>query len=80
MQTKHPDAASHFRSLDDIYYYGGQSQHSRVAILPHKPKGPKELELNAGDLVGVAGNHWDGWSKGKSVRTGLTGLYPSFKV
>lgn len=82
MQTLHADASDRFKSLDDIYYYGGQNQHTQVAVMPHKPRvGSRgELELRLGDAVSVAGNHWDGWSKGRSVRTGQIGLYPSFKV
>uniref|UniRef100_A0A1I8NTE8 Alpha-(1,6)-fucosyltransferase n=1 Tax=Stomoxys calcitrans TaxID=35570 RepID=A0A1I8NTE8_STOCA len=80
MQTLHPDAGHRFKSLDDIYYYGGQNQHNRQVVIPHKPKSHEELHLKAGDLVGVAGNHWDGFSKGKNTRTNQVGLFPSFKV
>ncbi|XP_049841519.1 alpha-(1,6)-fucosyltransferase-like isoform X3 [Schistocerca gregaria] len=82
MQTLHADASDRFKSLDDIYYYGGQNQHTQVAVIPHKPRAGSrgELELRPGDAVSVAGNHWDGWSKGRSIRTGQIGLYPSFKV
>ncbi|KAJ8869550.1 hypothetical protein PR048_028541 [Dryococelus australis] len=76
----YPDASDRFRSLDDIYYYGGQTAHNRVAILPHRAQDPREIDLERGDVVGVAGNHWDGYSKGKSMRTNRVGLYPSFKV
>ncbi|XP_075155715.1 alpha-(1,6)-fucosyltransferase 8 [Haematobia irritans] len=80
MQTLHPDAGHRFKSLDDIYYYGGQNQHNRQVIIPHKARGHDELHLKPGDLVGVAGNHWDGFSKGKNTRTNQVGLFPSFKV
>ncbi|KAG8232909.1 hypothetical protein J437_LFUL011017 [Ladona fulva] len=89
MQQLRPDASNRFRSLDDIYYYGGQGTHLREAVLPHKAQdtGPGSpvgqdavLSLEPGDLIGVAGNHWDGYSKGKSMRSGRVGLYPSFKV
>ena len=33
-----------------------------------------------GDLVGIAGNHWDGFSKGRNRRLDRTGLFPSYKV
>lgn len=36
--------------------------------------------MKEGDLVGIAGNHWDGFSKGKNLRTNQNGLFPSFKV
>ena len=71
---------SRFRSLDDIYYYGGQNAHNQVVLYAHEPRRPQEIELLPGDLVGVAGNHWDGYSKGVNRRTGKTGLYPSYKV
>ncbi|PSN45403.1 Alpha-(1,6)-fucosyltransferase [Blattella germanica] len=80
MQTLYPDAAKRFRSLDDIYYYGGQSSHTQVAVLPHHAREYGEMNLEKGDLVGIAGNHWDGYSKGKNLRTGQIGLYPSFKT
>lgn len=80
MQTLHPDASQYFRSLDDIYYFGGQSGHSQVAIREHKASSTDELDLKVGDIVGIAGNHWDGFSKGRNFRTGKTGVYPSYKV
>ncbi|KAG7199674.1 hypothetical protein KM043_014264 [Ampulex compressa] len=80
MQTYHSDAYNKFTSLDDIYYYGGQNPYPHVAILDHKPRKSGELELKAGDLIEVFGNHWDGDSKGYNTRTSMTGLFPSFKV
>lgn len=80
MQNLHPDAADRFRSLDDIYYYGGQGIHRRIAVLPHRANSPDQIDLEIGDTVGVAGNHWDGYSKGRNLRTNQIGLYPSFKV
>uniref|UniRef100_A0A8C4QCX5 Alpha-(1,6)-fucosyltransferase n=1 Tax=Eptatretus burgeri TaxID=7764 RepID=A0A8C4QCX5_EPTBU len=80
MQTLHPDASMRFRSLDDIYYFGGQNAHNQVATYGHTPRGTGEIELRPGDVIGIAGNHWDGYSKGMNRRTGRTGLYPSYKV
>lgn len=80
MQTMYPDASHRFKSLDDIYYYGGQNAHNREAVLPHHPKSHDEILMNVGDLVGVAGNHWNGYSKGRNTRTNQNGLFPSFKV
>uniref|UniRef100_UPI00358F6366 alpha-(1,6)-fucosyltransferase isoform X2 n=1 Tax=Myxine glutinosa TaxID=7769 RepID=UPI00358F6366 len=80
MQTLHPDASMRFRSLDDIYYFGGQNAHNQVATHGHTPRGTGEIELRPGDVIGIAGNHWDGYSKGMNRRTGHTGLYPSYKV
>lgn len=80
MQTMYPDASNRFKSLDDIYYYGGQNAHNREVVLPHNPKNHDEIHMRKGDLIGVAGNHWNGFSKGKNVRTNQVGLFPSFKV
>ncbi|XP_030380911.1 alpha-(1,6)-fucosyltransferase [Scaptodrosophila lebanonensis] len=80
MQTMYPDASHRFKSLDDIYYYGGQNPHNRRAVIAHKPRSHEDLQLKVGDLVSVAGNHWDGNSKGKNTRTNQGGLFPSFKV
>lgn len=80
MQTMYPDASERFKSLDDIYYYGGQNSHNREAVLAHQPFNHDEIVMNIGDLVGVAGNHWDGFSKGRNTRSNQNGLFPSFKV
>lgn len=80
MQTLHPDASSHFHSLDDIYYFGGQNAHNQLAVYSHQPRSSDDIPLEPGDLIGVAGNHWDGNSKGINRKTGRTGLYPSYKV
>nr|CAG4641568.1 EOG090X03KK [Eurycercus lamellatus] len=79
MQTLHPDASSKFKSLDDIYYYGGQGPHQQVAVYAHKAHRSGEISMEVGDVLGIAGNHWDGYSKGINERTKQSGLYPSFK-
>ena len=81
MQTVQPDAHFLFHSLDDIYYFGGQTAHNLVARYDNEAKPQHgEIELKVGDLIGVAGNHWDGKSKGVNKRTTKGGLYPSYKV
>ena len=80
MQVQNFDASTHFSSLDDIYYYGGQNPNPQIAIYTHIPKNKEEIELQLDDKIEVFGNHWDGYSKGRNLRTGLVGLYPSFKV
>lgn len=75
-----PSQMHTFTSLDDVYYFGGQQEHQQVAIMEHKAESANELDLRPGDLLGLAGNHWDGWSKGFSHRLGRHGLYPSHKV
>ena len=81
MQVRFPDASWRFRSLDDVYYFGGQNGHNVKALFEHVPnKQNGEIELKVGDLVGLAGNHWNGYSKGKNMRTGEDGLFPSYKA
>ena len=81
MQTMHGDASQNFKSLDDIYYYGGQNAHNVEAIEANIPDGDKrQLKMEPGELVGIAGNHWDGYSKGTNTRTNQKGLFPSYKA
>lgn len=77
MQNFYPDASARFKSLDDIYYYGGQNAHSVEAVLDHESKDHNQINMKAGDFVGVAGNHWNGFSKGKSSRTNVRNKYVS---
>lgn len=83
MQTEDRSIQQHplFHSLDDIYYFGGQTAHNLEVRYDHEASPRlKEIELKVGDLVGIAGNHWDGQSKGVNRRTKSGGLYPSYKV
>ncbi|XP_054159027.1 alpha-(1,6)-fucosyltransferase-like [Oppia nitens] len=74
------DKSSAYYSLDDIYYFGGQSDHNQIAILNHKSQNSHEIDLKIGDVVGIAGNHWNGYSKGLNRETKQNGLYPGFKT
>jgi glycoprotein 6-alpha-L-fucosyltransferase len=69
MQTKHTDASERFVSLDDIYYYGGGIGLDQKVVAGHKPRTSNELEIQPGDKISVAGNHWNGMSKGTNRRT-----------
>lgn len=80
MQPRYPDASWRFKSLDDIYYFGGQNDHKMRAIYNHIAENENEIDLIEGDIVGIAGDHWNGYSKGKNERTGKIGLFPSYKV
>lgn len=80
MQTRYADAKERYRSLDDVYYYGGQSAHDLEAIWPHEAKNPNEISFAVGDLLGIAGNHWDGYTMAEHRKTDSKGLFPSFKV
>ncbi|VDD86482.1 unnamed protein product [Enterobius vermicularis] len=80
MQARVGDAGESFHSLDDLYYYGGQEAHEQVAVGSYKAETANEIDLEVGDVIGVAGNHWNGFSKGTNRRTGKSGLYPSYLV
>ena len=80
MQYLKPDASDNFKSLDDIWYFGGQDEHQQVVVMDHNPKTRDEIELKVGDTVGVAGNHWNGFNKGRNHRAGRVGLYPQYKT
>ena len=80
MNSKHPDASGNFHSLDDIYYFGGQNEHRVRAIYPHEAQNEGEIDLSVGDEIAIAGNHWDGYSKGRSHRLHMEGTFPSYKV
>ena len=80
LNSKRTDGSGDFHSLDDVYYFGGQREHRMRAVWPHRAKYRSEVTLRVGDVVGIAGNHWDGWGKGKHHRSGVTGLFPAYKV
>lgn len=80
MQPMRGDASNWFKSLDDVYYFGGQNGHNMEVVEAHVAQNDKEIDLQPGDLVGIAGNHWNGYSKGRNQRNGKSGLYPSYKV
>ncbi|XP_059164715.1 alpha-(1,6)-fucosyltransferase-like isoform X2 [Physella acuta] len=80
MQTLHGDASKYFRSLDDVFYYGGQSAHDLRAVEAHPGNDDGVMELKPGDAIGIAGNHWNGFSKGVNRRTDQSALFPSYKA
>ncbi|XP_046913120.2 alpha-(1,6)-fucosyltransferase [Dermatophagoides farinae] len=83
MQSKNPaiDRSNNFFSLDDIYYFGGQNSHNQIAILDHEAATKdSEINIKRGDIIGIAGNHWNGYSKGINRVTQQDGLYPGFKT
>ncbi|OQV14953.1 Alpha-(1,6)-fucosyltransferase [Hypsibius exemplaris] len=80
MQARLPDAADFYNSLDDVYYYGGQNGHNVRAILPHQAANPEEISFDKGDLLGLAGNHWDGYSVAQHKVTDRKGKFPSYKA
>jgi hypothetical protein len=40
----------------------------------------EHLLFFTGDVIGVAGNHWDGFNKGRNHRSNRIGLYPEYKT
>ncbi|KAI6230825.1 hypothetical protein M3Y99_01027500 [Aphelenchoides fujianensis] len=79
-QVERGDAGELFHSLDDVWYYGGQQAHDMIAVEEHVAADDEEIDVKVGDLIGIAGNHWNGDSKGTNRRTGKYGLYPSYKA
>ncbi|WAR12583.1 FUT8-like protein [Mya arenaria] len=80
MQTRHADASSRVKSLDDLYYFIGGAPEKWISIYNHEAQNEDEFSFNAGDTIHNYGNHWDGYSKGKHLRSGNEGLFPSYKV
>ncbi len=80
MQSRHEDLSARFGSLDDIFYFGGQRSHDLIANQSYIAQTPKEISIKEGDVIKIAGNHWNGFSMGMNKRTGRKGLYPSYKV
>lgn len=61
-------------------YHAEKSSTVPLTLIAGVVHRPDELFLKTGDVVGIAGNHWDGYSKGVNRRTRQNGLYPSYKV
>ena len=80
MQARLPDASERFQSLDDVYYFGGQSVNDVQSVYPYESNIPGEISFPAGVRIQIAGNHWDGYSKGTSRNNWKTGLFPSYLV
>ena len=53
MQQHHVDASSRFRSLDDIWFYGGQEEHLQEALLAHTPSRDGEVMLVGLDDIDI---------------------------
>ena len=53
MQQRHVDASSRFRSLDDIWFYGGQEEHLQEAVLAHTPSRDGEVMLVGLDDIDI---------------------------
>ncbi|XP_053382375.1 alpha-(1,6)-fucosyltransferase-like isoform X2 [Mercenaria mercenaria] len=75
MQTRHGDASQWFKSLDDLYYFGGQNMHRWRMIEQHQND-----SLNEGDIIKIHGNLWNGFSEGQNLRLNKAVLFPSYKA
>ncbi|CAG5127669.1 unnamed protein product [Candidula unifasciata] len=80
MQTIQGDASRNARSLDAIFFFYGQNDHVFTAIEAYRSNKTGHIELMPGDVIHVAGNHWNGFSMGTNQRTRQTGLFPSYKA
>ena len=79
-QQRFPDASWRFKSLDDVWYFGN-SDHQQEVIMAHKASTFDELDLEVGDILSVAGNHWNGYNKGRKHGSEQElGLYPLYKT
>ncbi|CAH8489603.1 unnamed protein product [Schistosoma turkestanicum] len=77
MQSNHlefGDASQQFRSLDDVYYYGGQQASPYEVVISNNETG-----FSPGDLVHFHGNHWDGYAKVEKLDTSHSVIAPAFK-
>ncbi|KAK6755260.1 hypothetical protein RB195_013936 [Necator americanus] len=80
MQVRRGDVGESYRSLDDMYYFGGQQPHEHIVIEDHSPENPDEISLKIGDILTVKSNLWNGYFRGRNSKTEEEGLYPSYKV
>ena len=53
MQQHHVDARFRFKSLDDIWFSGGQEEHLQEALLAHTPSGEGEVTLIGLDDIDI---------------------------
>jgi len=49
MQQNYVDAADRFKSLDDIWYFGGQDEHRQVVTMDHVPQNRDEIDIRIGN-------------------------------
>ena len=58
----------------------GQQGHDVRAVYPQTPRHNGQVAMEAGDLLGIAGNEKDGTSKGKHRKSNKYGEYYSYLV
>jgi hypothetical protein len=49
MQTMYGDASSRFKSLDDIFYFGGQNAHNELVVERHIAS--SNMEIDCIDMI-----------------------------
>lgn len=59
-----------------IYPWPYSSSDRYLALYAYKPQKNDELELRKGEMYRVLEKCQDGWFKGTSLRTGLSGVFP----
>lgn len=52
------------------------SVHRYLALYAYKPQKNDELELRKGEMYRVLEKCQDGWFKGASLKTGVSGVFP----
>ncbi|KAH3883862.1 alpha-(1,6)-fucosyltransferase-like [Dreissena polymorpha] len=80
MQPLHGDASKWFKSLDHTYYLETDHPHNFVALENHQSRREGEISFNAGDAIRLVESRWDGYFNGTHVKTGKSGLFPSYKT
>lgn len=75
------DAYLRLKSLDANYYFVGTrtkiATKEHLAIIDEKSN---EIDLKIGDVIYQFESLWNGYIKGKNMRTNKTGLFPSYKT
>ena len=71
-----------YSSLLSLFFFicTGQQAHEVKALYGQTPAHHGQIDMQVGDVIGIAGNEKDGSSKGKNRRTSAYGEYLSYKV
>ncbi|XP_052272764.1 alpha-(1,6)-fucosyltransferase-like isoform X3 [Dreissena polymorpha] len=80
MQSLQGDASECCKSLDHTYSFEDDHLHSFIAVEDHQSQREGEISFNAGDTIRLTDNQWDVYCQGTNVKTGKSGLFPSYKT
>ena len=82
MQTRSDaaDMSMSFYSLDRPYFIIWDISYDHIAVADYTRKFNTELNMRAGDRIGILGNLLNGHYKGINRRTRQTGSFPSHLV